>query len=188
LLDRLTQREFDASDGKMPYWALLWPSASALAELVASGPGIAGHRVLDLGCGLGLVGLVALARGARATFLDWDAEAVALARESAYGEGLSDAEFLVADWRTPPSLDPFDRVFGADVLYEERNSVPVARFLAAHLAPGGEGWIVDPGRRHATDFPARVREAGLFVVETRRLPPREDAKDLVLWRIVRSAP
>src|SRR5438128_11668824 len=54
LLDALTQEEFDRSDGRMPYWAVLWPSALALAKVVLAGASPAGRRVLDLGCGLGL--------------------------------------------------------------------------------------------------------------------------------------
>src|SRR5262245_32819015 len=38
LLDALTQEEFDQSDGRMPYWATLWPSALALADVVLSAP------------------------------------------------------------------------------------------------------------------------------------------------------
>src|SRR5436190_9304487 len=110
LLDTLTQEEFDRSDAKMPYWACLWPAAKALAEEVLVGPGLAGRRALDLGCGLGLVGLAALERGAHVTFLDWEPAAVLLARESAYAAGHSGVSTVVADWRSPPPLAPFDVV------------------------------------------------------------------------------
>ena len=82
LLDALTQEEFDGSGGRMPYWGTVWPSALALAEKVLRSPSLEGRRVLDLGCGLGLVGLAALERGAHVTFLDWEPEAVRLARGS----------------------------------------------------------------------------------------------------------
>ena len=71
LLDDLTQAEFDRNDGRMPYWAVLWPSAMALATAVLGSEFPAGRRVLDLGCGLGLAGLAALHRGSDVTFLDW---------------------------------------------------------------------------------------------------------------------
>ncbi|MCC7140191.1 MAG: methyltransferase domain-containing protein [Planctomycetes bacterium] len=185
LLDALTQEEFDRNDGRMPYWATLWPSAFALAEAVLTGPSVAGRRVLDLGCGLGLCGLAALERGARVTFLDWEPDAVALATASAHAAGGS-VEAVACDWRAPPPLPPFDLVLGADVLYEERNGPAVAVFLARHLAPRGEAWVADPGRRHAERFPDDVRAAGLAFLERRALPPRDDAKSLVLWRVGRA--
>jgi predicted nicotinamide N-methyase len=189
LLDALTQEEFDRNDGKMPYWATLWPSALALADVVLGDPrGLAGRRVLDLGCGLGLVGMAALARGAHVTFLDWEADAVALAVASAWTAGFGAITGVVADWRSPPSMDVFDRVLGADVLYEERNGPAVATFLAAHVAPTGEAWVVDPGRRHAERFPEDLRAAGMVLVERRALPPAAEARTLTLWRSARRSP
>jgi predicted nicotinamide N-methyase len=191
LLDALTQEEFDRNDGRMPYWATLWASALALADVVLSAPlsgpaSLAGRRVLDLGCGLGLVGLAALVRGAHVTLLDWEADAVAIARASAWAAGHWNVEGVVADWRSPPPLRPFDVVLGADVLYEERNGPAVAQFLATHLAPAGEAWIVDPGRRHAEHVPSLFAAAGLVVRARDPLLPRDRATSLVLWRVGRA--
>jgi len=186
LLDDLTQEEFDRNDGKMPYWATPWPSALALADVVLGDPrGLAGRRVLDLGCGLGLVGMAALARGARVTFLDWEADAVALAVASAWAAGFGSVEGVVADWRSPPPMAVFDRVLGADVLYEARNGPAVARFLAGHVGPEGEAWVADPGRLHAERFPDDLGAAGLGLVERRALPPAAEARTLTLWRSAR---
>ncbi len=186
LLDALTQEEFDRADGRMPYWAVLWPSAHALADAVFEGPGLAARRVLDLGCGLGLVGLAALHRGAHVTFLDWEESAVLAARASAAAHGFTCHEGVVADWRSPPPLAPFDLVLAADVLYEARNGPAVARFLAAHLGKRGEAWIADPERLHAKDFPADLDAAKLAVLSRSPLPPRDDAKSLTLWRVGRA--
>jgi predicted nicotinamide N-methyase len=165
LLDALTDEEFRSKDERMPYWALVWPSSLVLAERVLAGGSLAGRRVLDLGSGVGLVGLAALARGAETTFLDWEPLALDLVRQSVAAAGKR-AETLAVDWRDPPPLRPFDLVLGADVLYEERNARPVAAFLARHLVPGGEAWIADPGRRHGAGFPAVVEAAGLALVAT----------------------
>jgi predicted nicotinamide N-methyase len=188
LLDDLTQEAFDRSDDRMPYWATVWPSAVALADLVLTGESLAGRRVLDLGCGLGLVGLAALHRGARVTFLDWEPAAVEVARATAWTHGFADVEALVADWRSPPPLAPFDRILGADVLYEPRNTPAVARVLRAPIAPGGDAWIADPGRRHAGRFPADCHDAGLPDPERRPLPTPEGAASMHLWRVVPPPP
>ena len=164
LLDALTQEEFDRNDGRMPYWATLWPSAFALAERLVAGPALPGRRVLVLGCGLGLI-------------------AVACARASASANGWTATEGVVCDWRAPPPLPAYDLVLGADVLYEARNGPAVARFLAAHLAPGGEAWITDPERLHAKDFPDDLAAAGLPLLAREALPPRSDASRLTLWRV-----
>lgn len=167
----------------MPYYALLWPSGIALALAVADGPALEGLSALDLGCGCGAVGLAAAQRGARVTFLDWAPEAEGLVERGCAHLGLPAPRFVTADWRRPPAdLGRFDRVLAADVLYEARNAEPVAAFLRTHLAPGGEAWLSDPGRRHASDFPEVAEVAGLVLLERRTLPPTTDVGDITLWR------
>lgn len=183
LLDSLTQAEFDRTDGRMPYWATLWPSALALAQRVLEGPRLDGKRVLDLGCGSGLVGLAALAQGADVTFFDWEGDAVRLALSSAHAAGHGErAHGVAADWRVPPPLRPFDRVLGADVLYEARNGPAVARFLADHVADGGEAVVADPGRLHAKEFVADAERAGLVLDATTSMAGRDGAARIEVMR------
>src|ERR1043165_2085782 len=44
-----------------PYWAKIWPAAPLLAEALIRSELAPGPRVLELGCGSGLVGIAALA-------------------------------------------------------------------------------------------------------------------------------
>ena len=89
--------------------------------------GLARVRVVELGCGLGLPALVAAARGADVTAVDWAEDAVRLLRENAERNGL---ELAVerTDWRAPLGRS-FDLALAADVLYEQRNVEPVLERL-----------------------------------------------------------
>lgn len=152
-----------AADEYMPYWATLWPAALVLADAVAAWDegAVAGHEVLELGSGLGLVGLVAAGRGARVTVSDYDADALAFVRASARASGLPEPQTRIVDWRNRyPGLRPA-RILAADVLYERRNLEPIAAFVAEHLAPGGEAWISDAHRSTADGFADVARRAGL---------------------------
>src|SRR5437016_2208097 len=64
-----------------PYWAKLWPAAPLLAEAIVRAGWPRGTRVLELGCGSGLVGIAALACGLDVTFSDFVPLAVELALE-----------------------------------------------------------------------------------------------------------
>src|SRR6476659_7426952 len=44
-----------------PYWAKLWPAAPLLAEAIVRNPPPPDTKLLELGCGSGLVGISALA-------------------------------------------------------------------------------------------------------------------------------
>src|SRR5262245_56917074 len=71
MLDAITQEEFDRTDERMPYFAMIWPSADSLVASVLAGPRLDGLQVLDLGCGLGACGFAAAEQGAQVTFFDW---------------------------------------------------------------------------------------------------------------------
>jgi predicted nicotinamide N-methyase len=127
--EALIDEEAFADDEFLPYWAELWPAALALAEAL---PDVSGLRVAELGCGLGVPSLVAAARGADVTAVDWAEDAVALLRENAARNGLC-VRAEVRDWREPWA-ERFDLVLGADLLYERRNVEPVLARLR-DLAP-----------------------------------------------------
>ena len=146
----LHEDAFDARDEYLPYWAELWPSAIALARAVAR-RALSGRRVLELGCGLGLPGLVAAVGGARVTLTDWAPDAVGAARDNATRNDVA-VEALVCDWRAPDALvtrAPWELVLLADVLYEARNVAPLLDLLP-RLA--GEVLLADPGRATAAPF------------------------------------
>lgn len=146
----LDEDAFDKRDEYLPYWAELWPSAIALARVVAR-RSLEGRRVLELGCGLGLPGLAAAVGGARATVTDWAPEAIVAARDNAVRNGV-EVEALVCDWRAADALvarAPWDLVLLADVLYEERNVAPLLELLPRL---GGEVLLADPARATAAPF------------------------------------
>lgn len=187
VLDLISQEEYEQTDERMPYFAMIWASAESLTVRILAGPSLTGLHVLDLGCGLGICGLAAAARGAQVTGFDWETRAVEIANESAAAQPVLAARcaFIAGDWRTPPPMGPFDLIIGADLLYERRNGPAVAAFLARHLKPGAEAWIADPGRTNAVHFPSVAEGEGLEVLDEEILPPQEHGTDIVLLRLRR---
>ena len=134
----------------LPYWAELWPSGLALARHVA-GLELAGRKVLELGCGLGLPSLAAALRGADVLATDWAEDAIELMRRNAERNGALLGVARVR-WSEPELLlraAPWDLVLGADLLYEERNADQLAALLPRL---GGEILLAEPGRPYAKDF------------------------------------
>ena len=156
--DALLDEEAFARDEFLPYWAELWPAATALAAAL---PAVAGLRVVELGCGLGLPSLVAAARGAEVTATDWAAEAVELLRENAARNGLT-VHAEVRDWREPWP-ERFDLALAADVLYERRNVEPLLERLR-ELAP--VAYVGLAGRPYEAEF---LRNAGSVVEVAERV-------------------
>jgi predicted nicotinamide N-methyase len=137
LLDHPAIHSAFASDEFLPYWADLWPASRMLAKVVLAEPWKPGLRALELGCGLGLPGIVGLARGLHVTFSDYDAMAVRFAGRNARLNGLSQFAEQRFDWRSPPDNLQFDVVLASDLTYEVRNIEPLVALLRRALVPGG---------------------------------------------------
>lgn len=145
----------DANAASDPYWAALWSSASPTAEAVLETSWESGESVLELGCGMGLVGLAALARGLQVTFSDHMEQAIQLALYNARRNGFQHARGLRLDWHQPPHVAPAERysaILGSDILYNRGNHGPILKTLGHLLAPHGVCWIGDPGRFNSREF------------------------------------
>jgi predicted nicotinamide N-methyase len=127
--EALIDEDAFAQDEFLPYWAELWPAATALAEAL---PDVRGRRLVELGCGLGVTSLVAAAKGASVTATDWAPEAIELLRQNARRNAIA-LRAEVRDWREPWA-ERFDLALAADVLYERRNVAPLLERLRS-LAP-----------------------------------------------------
>lgn len=161
LLDHPAVVEAFQRDEYMPYWADLWPAARMLAKVILQSDWRAGAEALELGCGLGLPGIAALAKGLRVTFSDYDATALRFAAESAWLNGYHDFHLLHFDWREPPAVQ-FPLILASDLLYEARNVAPVVNLLKAMLAPGGTCLLTDQDRTPAPLLRQSLSEGGFL--------------------------
>jgi|CXWL01.1.fsa_nt_gi SAM-dependent methyltransferase len=146
-----------------PYGVELWPAALMLAEYIArdyAGP----HRALEIGCGLGLVSLVAARLGWSVVAGDHEPTALVFARHNALLNDIPDIRFVELDWNVPPNANRFARILGADVLYQLNNHAPILNCLDRLLEPDGVALIADPNRGVADRFPAAAAAAGFRVV------------------------
>lgn len=153
-----TQLENERREGPQaaqdPYWAALWSSATPTAEMVLEEPWRGGERALELGCGAGLVGLAALARGLDVTFSDHEPCAVELALINACRNGWTHAQATQLDWKAPRAdlSHRYDVLLASDVLYHRANHLPLLESIDRLLAAEGVCWIGDPGRFNSSEF------------------------------------
>lgn len=151
-------------------WCLfghVWPSGRLLAEAMATHD-IAGKRVLELGCGLGLASLVLRHRGADVVASDYHPLAETfLAYNSALNE-LPAVPYRTLRWDTPnTTLGRFDLIIGSDILYERNHAEVLSALLPLHAQPACEVLITDPGRGNSAPFTRALAAQGFAVSEQR---------------------
>lgn len=146
-----------------PFFGNLWPAARGLARYLGKrGRGaLQDKRVLEVGCGLALPGLVAARLGADVTVTDGHPEVPYFLQRNMTLNDLTGVRYVEADWRLEGILlGSFDLVIGSDVLYERTHPEYLARLIKSHLAPGGEVIVADPGRAYLQDFERRMQASG----------------------------
>jgi ETFB lysine methyltransferase len=179
--DELISPEDFEHDERLPYWAELWPSSPVLAARLPAPR--AARRLLELGCGLGLVTALALSVGWDVVATDYYEDALRFTELNALAIANRPAKTLMLDWRSLPSRDTlgtFDAVVAADVLYERQYPALIAHVLGHTLAPDGAGLIVDPGRVYAPGFPEACEAEGLATSLERQ-------GGMTLYRVSRSS-
>lgn len=129
-----------------PYWAYPWAGGLVLARHLADHPElVAGRRVLDLGCGSGLVAIAAAKGGAREVFaVDIDPHAVVATALNAAANLVTVTAFRDDPIAGPPP--PVDLILVGDLFYAPVLAEQVATFLLRCVTAGLEVVIGDPGR------------------------------------------
>ena len=200
-----------------PHYGVFSPVRGEYVALVADAPLPSLELAFDIGCGTGVLAAVLARRGVgRVVATDQDPRALACARENIARLGLSgQVEVVQADlfpegraplvvcnppWLPARPSSPLERaVYDPD----SRMLLGFLNGLAAHLEPGGEGWLIlsdfaeHLGLRTRDELLAAIGGAGLRVagrLDVRPHHPRaSDVTDLLhaaraaeitsLWRL-----
>ena len=137
----------------LPYWTKIWPAAVVLASFVSKRQGGLG-RVLELGAGLGVPGLLAGRCGRTVLLTDLEPDALEFARAAVELNDLDDrVDVLSLDWREPPSdLGTFDTVLGSEILYHPPLYPTLVELLHRVLTPTGTVFITHEERPFGISF------------------------------------
>ncbi len=167
--DRLLDEAESDPEQHLPYWAEIWPSGIALADLVlARAAALNGLAVLELGSGLGVTAAAALTAGAELLAADYAAVSLALCRYNTLRNAGREPDTIEINWRQPPpelldradALGGYPLILAADVLYERRDVAPLLAITARLLARDGALWLAEPGRDAARRFLDAADELG----------------------------
>lgn len=183
-VDLLLDNAAGDPEQNLPYWAEIWPSGLAIADLLAIKPElVAGQTVFELGSGIGTTAIGALRAGAELIVSDYSPESLTLCRFNTQRNTGKQPETLQLNWRSLSDEaravigDGFPVVLAADVLYESRDIEPLLGFFEQIVAPGGLLILGEPGRDVARRFLEAAYSTGWTGESVEHQGPWPDPKD-----------
>ena len=167
LFDRQQFDEDDVEAAKLGInsatWSLfgvVWPASQVLAGEVSVAD-VAGKRVLEIGCGIGLTSIVLHKMGVDITASDYHPRAQEFLNRNALDNGLAPIKFQLIDFEQQnPLLGKFDLIIASDVLYQPQHAQNLSQFISSHSSDDVEVIVVDPGRENRAKFTHRMIALG----------------------------
>ena len=141
-----------------PLWAKIWEPCLMLADYLASMPVNPEKRFLEIGSGLGLVGIVASSFGHRVTMTEYNHDALNFAKANAQINNCSNIGIKELDWNKPELKGTFDRIIGCEVIYKEESFYPILRLFQTYLKEDGEILMSERTRKSSIEFFRQMSE------------------------------
>jgi SAM-dependent methyltransferase len=149
-----------------PHCANYLAEMGAIRALLPAPPA----RLLDLGCGTGWTSIMFARCGYEVTGVDIAPDMIRLAGERRDREGLSDLQFLTADYEELNATGTFDAVVFFDALHHAVDETAALACAYRALKVGGLCIASEPGGRHGGSAVA-VEAASRFNVTEKSMPP-----------------
>ena len=135
-----------------PLWTRIWEASLVLANRLASETPQHGRRWLELGAGIGVVGVVAAAFQHEITITEYDQHALDFIRANAHLNGCIPHEIRRLDWMQPDLNTRFDRIIGSELIYNEKDFPALRALFLSLLKPEGEILLAGEVRQTSTPF------------------------------------
>ena len=143
---------------KFPLWAKIWEPCLILADHLASMPVNPEKSFLEIGSGLGLVGIVASLFGHKVTMTEYNHDALNFAKANAQINNCSNIGIKELDWNKPELEGTFDRIIGCEVIYKEQSFYPILRLFRTCLKEDGAILLAEKPRRSSIEFFRQMSE------------------------------
>ncbi|MFH1480844.1 MAG: methyltransferase [Pseudomonadota bacterium] len=158
-LDRFIHSENTFHD--FPLWVKVWEASFILAEYLAGLESDHEKHFFEIGCGLGVVGIVASSFGHNVTMTEYDQDARHFARANALlnlPAKDSKLEIMKLDWNRPQIQRDYDYIIGSEIVYKETDFHAILNLFRSCLKDGGEVILAGGIRKTTIGFMRQMSE------------------------------
>jgi predicted nicotinamide N-methyase len=181
ILDQIDAGDPDVTEA--PFWVKLWEASFVLAYFLGKQPVNPRCRMLEIGAGIGIVGIYAALCGHRITITDINEDALLFARANALLNGLRDLDIRRLDWSDPQEKDVYDMVVGSEVVYDRRSYALLVNFLQRVLVPDGVVFLAKNADLPAPTFFEELTRCFEFKTTSQSLGGDGESQQIELFAI-----
>ncbi len=185
LVPQSIDRFIDPQDlfNDFPLWSKIWHASMILAGHIISIKPEQDRQFLEIGCGLGIVGIIASSFGHRVTMTEYNQDALNFARANA-ATNLSKEdqkpEIKKLDWKKPELKGTFDYIIGSEIIYNERDFQPILMLFERYLKPSGEIILAEGIRKTSMEFFRQMDEFFEITARKKVLRSGEEETRIIL--------
>lgn len=183
---RTIERFIDLDDPmrNFPLWSKIWEASLLLASKMAARTVCPGERLIELGAGLGVAGMVAAAFGHDITITEYDPHALAFLEANRLENQCNAANVCRLDWHHLELQDRFDVILGSELIYKESDFMILRTLFRTLLKPGGEVLLAGEVRQTNKAFLDCMQSEFQIQIAKQTLRSESRAIPLLLIRMV----
>jgi predicted nicotinamide N-methyase len=167
----------------LPYWAKVWEASMVLAYFLGKQPVVLGQKILEIGAGLGVVGIYAALLGHQVTISDINEDALQFARANAALNNVRNLEVRKIDWNDFTFTETYDVIVGSEIVYDRKSYPALVQFLLRTLQPGGMIFLAKNAELHAPAFFVELTQFFEFKQTTQTIHSDGESQQIVLYAI-----
>jgi len=172
---------------RFPYWLEVWPSSILLAKFILKNPSLFKEKLcLDIGCGLGALSIALSMVGGKVISQDIEFESLIYCKKNLLQNHLPPSLCVQGDWGRPCyHTESVDIIVGADIIYEKKAHIPLARFISDLLKPHARAYIAAPHREGSFRFFREISSYNLEATQitNSKIPFNGQSPRIFLWEI-----
>jgi len=166
-----------------PLWAKIWEASAVLAGYLIGLPPDPDKTMLEIGCGLGMVGIAAARAGHRVTMTEIDAHALDFARANAVANDCPGITIQRLDWNAPDLNGRYDYIVGSETIYRSEDIDALGSLFDRYLKPGGTIILASKVRGIGVEFWERMRHRYHVQVLKQKMSSDQGEEYMLLFRL-----
>ncbi len=168
---------------EFPMWAKFWEASVVLTQHMAGLPVDAHRRILELGSGLGVAGIVSAVMGHCITLTERNPDALNFLQANAGINGCDQIAIHYLDWFHPQLMGRFDLIVGSEIVYQDSVIEALGTLFKKHLRPHGRVVLAERVRTTETQFYERMSSSFNIRVKKHTLRSREKFETVILFEL-----